>query len=131
MNIKYKKAGEESVKPKKEDADDGLKEAVVSNGSDSKNRREDLKYRVYVNQWDALEVSKLPEIKFYIEGTNEEISGISMVSEMFDDADSEESSVLKIPFAAIRDKLNDNSITLYGKGGGYKIKKFTVSYYEN
>ena len=131
MNIKYKKAGEESVKPKKEDADDGLKEAVVSNGSDSKNRREDLKYRVYVNQWDALEVSKLPEIKFYIEGTNEEISGISMVSEMFDDADSEESSVLKIPFAAIRDKLNDNSITLYGKGGGYKIKKFTISYYEN
>lgn len=129
--VQYKKAGEESVKPKKEDADDGLKEAVVSNGSDSKNRREDLKYRVYVNQWDALEVSKLPEIKFYIEGTNEEISGISMVSEMFDDADSEESSVLKIPFAAIRDKLNDNSITLYGKGGGYKIKKFTISYYEN
>lgn len=129
--VQYKKAGEESVKPKKEDTDDGLKEAVVSNGSDSKNRREDLKYRVYVNQWDALEVSKLPEIKFYIEGTNEEISGISMVSEMFDDADSEESSVLKIPFAAIRDKLNDNSITLYGKGGGYKIKKFTISYYEN
>ena len=78
-----------------------------------------------------MEVSKLPEIKFYIEGTNEEISGISMVSEMFDDADSEESSVLKIPFGAIRDKLNDNSITLYGKGGGYKIKKFTISYYEN
>ena len=129
MNIKYKKAGEESVKPVEDDS--SLELATVSGGIASTQNREDTSYPVYINGWDSLDTSKISQVKFYKLGTDTAIDGIRLVSEAFNDDDREngtKSTVLKVPFSAIGDKLVDNKITLYGKGGGYKIKQFTITY---
>ncbi len=129
MNIKYKKAGEESVKPVEDDS--SLELATVSGGIASTQNRGDTSYPVYVNTWDSLDTSKISQVKFYKVGTDTAIDGIRLVSEAFNDDDIEngtKSTVLKVPFSAIEDKLVDNKITLYGKGGGYKIKQFTITY---
>ena len=129
MNIKYKKASEESVKPVEDDSN--LELATVSGGIASTQNRGDTSYPVYVNTWDSLDTSKISQVKFYKVGTDTAIDGIRLVSEAFNDDDREngtKSTVLKVPFSAIEDKLVDNKITLYGKGGGYKIKQFTITY---
>ena len=127
--VQYKKAGEESVKPVEDDS--SLELATVSGGIASTQNREDTAYPVYVNGWDSLDTSKISQVKFYKLGTDTAIDGIRLVSEAFNDDDREngtKSTVLKVPFSAIEDKLVDNKITLYGKGGGYKIKQFTITY---
>ena len=127
--VQYKKAGEESVKPVEDDSN--LELATVSGGIASTQNREDTSYPVYVNGWDSLDTSKISQVKFYKLGTDTAIDGIRLVSEAFNDDDKEQgtkSTVLKVPFSAIGDKLVDNKITLYGKGGGYKIKQFTITY---
>lgn len=127
--VQYKKAGEESVKPVEDDS--SLELATVSGGIASTQNREDTAYPVYVNGWDSLDTSKISQVKFYKVGTDTAIDGIRLVSEAFNDDDREngtKSTVLKVPFSAIEDKLVDNKITLYGKGGGYKIKQFTITY---
>ena len=127
--VQYKKAGEESVKPVEDDS--SLELATVSGGIASTQNRGDTSYPVYVNTWDSLDTSKISQVKFYKVGTDTAIDGIRLVSEAFNDDDIEngtKSTVLKVPFSAIEDKLVDNKITLYGKGGGYKIKQFTITY---
>lgn len=127
--VQYKKAGEESVKPVEDDS--SLELATVSGGIASTQNREDTAYPVYVNTWDSLDTSKISQVKFYKVGSDTAIDGIRLVSEAFNDDDREngtKSTVLKVPFSAIEDKLVDNKITLYGKGGGYKIKQFTITY---
>ena len=127
--VQYKKAGEESVKPVEDDSN--LELATVSGGIASTQNREDTAYPVYVNGYDSLDTSKISQVKFYKVGTDTAIDGIRLVSEAFNDDDIEngtKSTVLKVPFSAIEDKLVDNKITLYGKGGGYKIKQFTITY---
>lgn len=127
--VQYKKAGEESVKPVEDDS--SLELATVSGGIASTQNREDTAYPVYVNGWDSLDTSKISQVKFYKLGSDTAIDGIRLVSEAFNDDDREngtKSTVLKVPFSAIEDKLVDNKITLYGKGGGYKIKQFTITY---
>lgn len=127
--VQYKKAGEESVKPVEDDSN--LELATVSGGIASTQNRGDTSYPVYVNTWDSLDTSKISQVKFYKVGTDTAIDGIRLVSEAFNDDDIEngtKSTVLKVPFSAIEDKLVDNKITLYGKGGGYKIKQFTITY---
>ena len=136
FQLKYSPKDDEQ-EDEQENIQDESKLIRTSASFPSEQRREDLKCPLYVN-WEPLDKDKIDDIKIYkAEGgkiKGKPIEGIVVVHEAFNEDDEENnrtSSVLKIPFESVKDKLENNEISLKGVGKTYLIPQFHIKYYPN
>lgn len=129
MTLKYLKNKKED---NKQNPEENLKEAHAGGGvTSSKQRREDLRFPFYHGNFEDLDFTKISEVEFFIEGTNEKLESLKLKKDYtsLDAPEDGYSAILELPFNVVKDKLVDNKVSIYGKGGGYKISTFTIEYW--
>ena len=129
LHFTYRNAEKKDEKedPKKEN----LIEAHPGGGVTSfTQRREDLRFPFYHGNYESLDFGKIGQVRFYVEGSKEELTGLKLFKGYINEDVPEDGyeAILVLPFSAVQEKLQDNQIRLYGEGGGYKIAPFTISY---
>ena len=120
---------------KKDEKEDSKKENLIEahpgGGVTSfTQRREDLRFPFYHGNYESLDFGKIGQIRFYVDGSKEELTGLKLFKGYANEDVPEDGyeAILVLPFSTVQEKLQDNQIRIYGEGGGYKIAPFTISY---